>query len=234
MSTTAFKNIVYKSEFFNKCLTTDITDTTAIVIDSMNMIDNLKTQTPEQEIEGYVLRQISTGNKANHICNYAISRDGIIYKITPNNRAGKACQFDVYSAKASMMFPVECPPTDARLSPRNYGPDKKLISIIVATDNTNDSTVDTGIMNYKSKNTLVSLCAYIVCSAKSNNISISNQDIILRSMFPGETAIKDQCGHVGFRNNILSFMTFKREVLNAANTSPKYDQLFSKESDIII
>lgn len=132
--------------------------------------------------------------------NYFIDSDGNKFKCLPDNVAGNVCKFDVYSRKASQIFPTLCPPTDARYSPRDYSPDEAVISIMVK--------VDGKTMTLTQEASLRELVRDLF-PFDSNRNPIDN--IYSRDSFPQDHQTKENVGSLF--PSLIQFMIFKKSVM---------------------
>lgn len=153
-------------------------------------------------INEYVVKESSNDLVHATRFNYFIDSDDFatVYMCLPDGVAGNVCKFDVYSRKASQNFPILCPPTDAKYSPREYSPDEVLISIMVKVDGTT--------MTIKQNERLRQLVRQLWPS-ENNNISVMNNVFSLDS-FPQMKFDKDKVGHLF--SDLIQFMLFKKSI----------------------
>lgn len=186
------------------------------------VIDNIE-DSNEFDLTDLIKRQICQKTKG-VLFNYFIDDDGSIYHIL-QNFSGRVCKFDTYSNRASTLFPTYCPPTDAKLKPRDFSVDEVLESILVKTKDNQ--------MTFETSSSLRNLIIYIL--GKTNNEDPSKKldinNIYLRSMFPEELEDTAKCGKLF--SNRLDFMVFKRNVARKLDSTIGYNLFVSVGNNVI-
>lgn len=146
----------------------------------------------EDALKDYLLREFDSKEHGTYY-NWFITRDGRLYHITPNGKAGHSCVFALYSTRMSMTLPGVCPQHKVDVKDMSNVPDKYIISICTELSSDNNDVPLTSSQEF----TLRNLIAYHI---KALNIKPS--DVISRSDLTRNAVEKELLGHKAYANNL--------------------------------
>lgn len=227
------KELEYKEKLPN--IFKELKNIKAIVLDSRQLES-------EKEILEYIKDNVLNFSKKDTIYyNYIIDTVGTIYKVVPTGYSGKCCKFNIYSEQASIKFPVTCPPTDARLSPRSYGPDEESISICLAYKLDNNLSLlakptkaqETSLTNLINNiilenNKITENGSFDTTDySKNKQILLKSSDILLRSFFTNDK--KEDIGHRFYNKNLIAFSILKRSIHILISSNKPDDITYEKK-----
>lgn len=165
-----------------------------IVVDSFQF-NNLHGKTFDNSgdmIEDYINREISTSNKLGIYWDWIITKDGELYKMTPEGKAAHCSVFEYYSHRISVELPKYCPQYQIDITDFTKIPDQVIESICIEADNDSD-----GKPNVKQNRLFINLLAYLFMNKK-----LKPSDILTRSMLAKSDVLKSHLGHIYYKNNI--------------------------------
>lgn len=146
----------------------------------------------EDMIKDYINREINTNNKLGIYWDWIITKDGKLYKITPDEKAAHCSTFEYYSNRISVELPKYCPQYQNDLADFTKIPDQVIESICIETDNTSN-----GQPNNDQNKLFINLLAYLF-----KNKDLRPSSILTRSMLAKSENIKSHLGHMYYKNNI--------------------------------
>lgn len=170
---------------------------------------------PEDAVKDYLLRQFDSKQLGTYY-NWFIDRNGSLYHITPDNKAGHSCVFSLYSTRMSVALPTMCPQHKVDVTDMNNIPDKKIISICTELP---DNEKDQYQITPSQEHTLQNLLAYYM-----KETGIKPKDIMCRSAITRREIEKEILGHKAYKDNITQLVILTSYAL----------MISRKESDITL
>lgn len=169
-------------------------DPELITVDSFqfNNLHGKMFDNSEDMIKDYINREIATNNKLGIYWDWIITKDGKLYKMTPEEKAAHSSVFEYYSHRISVELPKYCPQYQNDVTDFTKIPDQVIESICIETDNDSD-----GQPNAKQNRAFINLLAYLF---KNKNLRPSS--ILTRSMLAKAENAKAHLGNVYYKNNI--------------------------------
>jgi len=165
----------------------------------------------ENAIKDYLLRQFKSKQLGIYY-NWFIDRDGRLYHITPDNKAGHSCVFALYSTRMSKVLPSICPQHKVDVTDLSNIPDKKIISICTElSENPEDKPITTD-----QEFTLKTLISYYI-----KNAGIKPKDVLCRSNLTRRDIEKEILGHKAYNNNITELVLMTSYALMISRKEPE-------------
>ncbi len=180
--------------------------------------------TSDETVKDYIIRELDSGALGTYY-NWFITRNGTIYHITPNNKAGHSSVFKLYSSRMSIAFPEMCPQHKVDVTDLSNIPDKKIISICTELPEDSDSDI---ILTQHQEYALQNLLSYYF----KNVDGLTPKDVLSRHCLTRDTNEKETLGHKAFKTNITKLVVLTSYALMTSRKEPEIELSQSNSLDI--
>lgn len=176
----------------------------------------------DDAIKDFLLREFDSKQLGTYY-NWFISKNGKLYHLTPDNKAGHSSVFALYSSRMSMSLPTICPQHKVDVTNLSNIPDKKIISICTElSDFENDAPISDN-QEYVLKN----LISYYI-----KNQEVKPKDVICRSHITRREIEKEILGHEAYKDNITGLVLLTSYALMISRNESEIT--LNKERDLEI